>query len=70
MINIDKYIVAAKITENHMVSKLRIIISKFMLIWQFCHVKNVKVRKIKHVKNGHTDFLVTIIELLRLLHST
>ena len=42
--NIDKYRVAANITEYHIISKLiflRIIIKKFMKIRQLFHVKNV-----------------------------
>ena len=42
--NIDKYRVAANITEYYIISKsiiLRIIIPKFMMIRQSFHVKNV-----------------------------
>ncbi len=37
----------------------------------FFHVKNLcKNVKIQHVQNGRTDFLVTIVELLRFLYFT
>ena len=42
--DIDKYRVAANITEYHIISKLiflRIIIPKFMMIRQLFHVKNI-----------------------------
>ena len=50
--NIDKYRVAANITEYQIISKLiflRIIIPNFMNIRQLFHVKNV----CKNVKNQH-----------------
>ena len=50
--NIDKYRVAANITEYHIISKLifiRIIIPKFMKKRRLFHVKNV----CKNVKNQH-----------------
>ncbi len=52
--NIDKYRVAANITEYHMISKLifpRIIIPKFLKIRQIFRVKSVKYQKSKHVLN-------------------
>ena len=48
--NIDKYRVAANITDYHILSKkifLRIIIAIFMNITQLFHIKNVS----KNVKN-------------------
>ena len=50
--NINKYRVAANITEYHIISELiflRIIIPKFIMIMQLFHVKNV----CKNVKNQH-----------------
>ncbi len=49
---IDKYRVAANITEYHNISKLiflKIIIPKFIMIRQSYHVKNIR----KNVKNQH-----------------
>ena len=48
--NIDKYRVAANITEYHFISKLifqRIIFPKFMMIRQLFNIKS------KNVKNQH-----------------
>ena len=56
--NIDKYRVAANITEYQ--NNLQ----KFMEKRQLFHVKN------QQVSNGLMDILVTIIELLRFLHCT
>ena len=47
--NIDKYRVAANITEYHIISKYIFIIQKFMMIRQLFHVKNV----CKNVKYQH-----------------
>ncbi len=47
--DIDKYRKAASITEYHNVLKfifLRIVISKFMVIRQLFHVKNVKKQNV------------------------
>ncbi len=66
--NIDKYRVAANITEYHILSKLifrRIIIPKFIMTRQF-QVKDECPNQ--YVLNGRKDFKVTIIELLRFLH--
>ena len=42
-----------------------------MMIRDLFHIKIVyKIVKNQHIFNGRTDFLVTILELLRLLHST
>ena len=72
---VDKHRVAANITEYPNISKpnfLRIIILKFkfMMIRQLSHVKiNVKIQNVK-INMFKMDILVTIIELLRLLHCT
>ena len=50
-------------TEYRIISNsifLRIIISKFMKIWQLFHVKNVcKNVNNQHVQNGRTDFFLS-----------
>ena len=72
--NIDKYRLAANITEYDIISKLillRIIIAKFMMTRQLFHVKNVcKTIKNQQSYNGRTDALVLIIELLCFLQGT
>ncbi len=49
MINIDKYRVAANIAEYHVVSILRIIIKKIMMIRQLFHVKRYNNDQNEHV---------------------
>ncbi len=66
---IDKYRVAANITEYYFITKLILRrIPKFMMNRQLFHVKNVY----KNVKNQHgsNDYLVTITQLLCLIHFT
>ncbi len=63
MFNIDKYIrVVADITEYRIVSKLiflRIIISKFMLIWQNFHVKTTIIKaKLKKSAANITKYYI------------
>ena len=65
---IDKYRVAANITEYHIISKL---IFRRINTPKLFHVKNICENvKNQHVQNGRTDFCVTVIELLRFLHFT
>ena len=52
--NIDKYRLAANITEYHILSKLilqRIIIPKFMMIRQLFHVKIVQLKEKELIVN-------------------
>ena len=54
--NIEKYILAANITEYHIISKLilhRSNISKFMMTRQLFHVKNFKLKEKKWLKSVH-----------------
>ncbi len=70
--NIEKYRVAANITEYHIISILIFlsnIIPKFMKIRQFIHV-DMFIKCQKSICLEWTYGLVKIIELLRLLQST
>ncbi len=53
--NIDKYRLAANITEYHIISKIilqKIIISKFMMIRQWFHVKKISVERKDFIEIG------------------
>ncbi len=60
--NVDKYRIAANITEYHIMSKLNFLNSKIHDDDAMIVCKNVKNQ---HIKCRHTDFLIAIIELLR-----